>query len=73
MKNMRNRLTAIFRFYRDGFKEMTWGRVLWALILIKLFVLFGVLRLFFFRPYLQGTEEAKQQAVGLELVRRAAP
>ena len=35
----------IFRFYYDGFREMTLGRTLWAIILIKLFILFVVLRL----------------------------
>ena len=38
----------IFRFYYDGFREMTLGRTLWAIILIKLFILFVVLRLLFF-------------------------
>lgn len=68
----RNLLAKIFLFYRDGFREMTWGRVLWALILIKLFVLFGVLRIFFFQPYLRGDDDDKQRAVGTELVRRAS-
>ncbi len=34
--------------YVDGFKSMTVGRKLWALILIKLFIFFAVLKLFFF-------------------------
>lgn len=38
----------IYRFYRDGFREMTVGRSLWALILIKLFIIFFILRIFFF-------------------------
>ena len=38
----------ILRFYIDGFKEMTVGRYLWALILVKLFILFFVFKLFFF-------------------------
>jgi hypothetical protein len=40
-------------FYVDGFKSMTLGRTLWAIILIKLFILFFVLKLFFFPNYLQ--------------------
>lgn len=43
----------IFRFYRDGFRSMTWGRNLWGIILIKLFILFVVLRLFFFPDLLK--------------------
>ncbi|MEW6428115.1 MAG: DUF4492 domain-containing protein [Thermodesulfobacteriota bacterium] len=33
--------------YLDGFREMRLGRVLWLIILIKLLVLFGVVRPFF--------------------------
>ncbi len=39
-------LAAVWRFYRDGFRSMTWGRTLWLLVLLKLFVIFFVLRLF---------------------------
>lgn len=37
---IKKNLIRVFYFYRDGFREMTWGRVLWAIILIKLFVMF---------------------------------
>ena len=32
-------LLRIGRFYRDGFRQMTWGRTLWVIILVKLFVM----------------------------------
>ena len=32
---------------------MTWGRKLWGIILIKLFIMFAILRLFFFPDILQ--------------------
>jgi hypothetical protein len=38
----------ILQFYLEGFKGMTLGRTLWAIILIKLFIIFFVLKLFFF-------------------------
>lgn len=38
----------IWTFYLDGFKSMTVGKSLWILILIKIFVIFAVLKLFFF-------------------------
>ena len=41
-------LRKVIRFYVEGFREMTVGRTLWAIILIKLFILFVVLRLLFF-------------------------
>ena len=46
-------MKKILRFYIDGFKGMTLGRTLWAIILIKLFVLFVVLKLFFFPDILK--------------------
>lgn len=38
----------VYRFYADGFRAMTVGRNLWLLIIIKLFILFFVFKLFFF-------------------------
>ena len=43
-----NILYKAYRLYADGFRQMRLGRVLWLVILIKLFVIFFVLRLFFF-------------------------
>jgi len=54
----------IFRFYRDGFSSMTVGRSLWLLILIKLFIIFFILKIFFFpdilsRDYNNDAERAE--------------
>lgn len=64
---------AVWRFYRDGFRSMTWGRVLWVIILLKLFVLFFVLRLFFFPDFLSdaASEEGEEGYVSRELIERA--
>lgn len=43
----------IVSFYVEGFRSMTWGRKLWGIILIKLFIMFAILRLFFFPDLLQ--------------------
>ena len=53
-------LRNVIRFYIDGFREMTLGRTLWAIILIKLFVLFAVLKLFFFPDLLAGKSDDEQ-------------
>lgn len=42
----------IVSFYVDGFRRMKLGRSLWVIILIKLLIMFGVLKLFFFPDYL---------------------
>lgn len=57
----------ILRFYIEGFKQMTWGRTLWIIIAIKLFVMFAILRVFFFQPTIQGTADEKQHQVGSNL------
>ena len=56
----------IFTFYYDGFRRMTWGRKLWGIILIKLFIMFAILRLFFFPDFLKrdfNTEEERASHV----------
>ncbi len=64
MKN--NIFKRIFLFYYEGFKNMTLGKKLWALILIKLFIMFVILKLFFFKNFLNekfDTEEEKSEYV----------
>ena len=65
---MKRVLVSIFRFYADGFRQMTWGRQLWWLILLKAIILFVVLRIFFFRPILAGkSEQEKIEHVSMQL------
>jgi hypothetical protein len=47
-------IQRIIQFYLDGFRAMTLGKTLWMVILIKLFVMFAVLKFFFFSDYLQS-------------------
>lgn len=61
------------RFYMDGFRSMTLGRTLWCIILIKLFIMFAVLKVFFFPSYLKGEAEEKENHVSTELTERIAP
>jgi uncharacterized membrane protein len=65
---MINTFRSIWKFYADGFRNMTWGRPLWGLIFLKIVILFFILRLFFFQPALSGkTEEQKIDHVGNQL------
>lgn len=65
-------LQKIVKFYCEGFRSMTLGRTLWMIILIKLFIMFFILKLFFFPSFLGGkSAEEKQQYVGNELIERA--
>ena len=44
----------IVKFYLDGFRNMTVGKTLWIIILIKLFILFAILKVFFFPDFLKS-------------------
>lgn len=71
MGKIANAASSVWRFYRDSFREMTWGRPLVWLILLKLFILFAVLRVFFFKPEFAGmTEQQKSEAVGERLIQK---
>ncbi len=56
-----NIFSRIFYFYYDGFKSMTLGRTLWAIIIIKLFVMFAVLKIFFFPNFLKSNFETDEE------------
>ena len=53
MNNRAGFLYRVFDLYYDGFRHMTLGRTLWAVIIIKLIVIFLVLKIFFFPNYLK--------------------
>ncbi|NOR23702.1 MAG: DUF4492 domain-containing protein [Desulforhopalus sp.] len=54
-------LLKVYRFYLDGFRRMTIGKTLWKIIFIKLFVMFAVLKLFFFPDFLQTNFSTDEQ------------
>ena len=65
MKTFRQSVTAVWHFYRDSFRNMTWGRPLVWLILLKVFILFAILRVFFFKPAMAGlSDEERSRIVG---------
>ena len=67
-----NIIYKIFHLYYDGFRSMKLGRTLWAIILIKLFVIFVVLKLFFFPNFLkQHANGNEADFVATELTDRA--
>ncbi len=71
----KHRINAMFRkliaFYRDGFKNMTVGKTLWIIVAIKLFIMFAILKTFFFPNFLKtnfATDEDRANHVRKELV-----
>lgn len=69
---MKHLFLNIWQFYRDGFRGMKLGRTLWLIILIKLFILFFILRLFFFPDFLNQVTESGEKGgyVSHELIER---
>lgn len=64
-------ITRIWRFYRDGFREMTTGKSLWVLIIIKLVLIFVVMKLLFFPNLLNrdyDNDDSRADAVRTSLL-----
>ncbi len=59
---MKGRLVSVVDFYSEGFANMSnWAKTLWIIILIKLFVMFFILKLFFFRDTLKNNFDNDEQ------------
>ncbi len=54
----------IYTIYRDGFRKMRVGKKLWAIIFIKLFIMFAVLKAFFFPNYLNTNFNTDSERAG---------
>jgi hypothetical protein len=63
-----------FTMFRDGFKSMTLlGKTLWVLVIIKLIIMFLILRPFFFPDFLSSKfddPQSKSEYVSDELIKR---
>ncbi len=73
MANIGNKIRSIVDFYVDGFKNMTVGKKLWAIIFIKVIILFFVFKLFFFPDLLKenyDNDDDRARAVATELTSR---
>lgn len=62
----------VFDLYYDGFRNMKLGRTLWAIILIKLVVIFVILKLFFFPNFIKQHAEKGEESefVASEILKR---
>ena len=61
----------IWDLYYDGFKNMTVGKSLWILIIVKLFIFFVIIKWLFFPNILKenyDTDEERADAVRKELI-----
>jgi len=69
---MKETFLRIWNFYIEGFRGMTLGRTLWFIILLKLFIMFFVLKIFFFPNFLSSRPDgmSKEEFVAGELIER---
>ena len=68
-----NLIIKAFNFYLEGFRNMKLGKTLWIIILVTLFIIFGILKVFFFKDFLsENTADDKEipAYVGEELIIR---
>ena len=70
--NKKGWLYSVYSLYRDGFRQMTLGRTLWTIILIKLFIIFAILKVFFFPNYISTHADEGQESefVATEILKR---
>jgi hypothetical protein len=62
MNSLISKATRLFSFYYEGFRNMSWwGRRIWVIILIKLFVIFIILKIFFFKDFLGEKNDNDRQ------------
>ena len=66
-------LYKVYDLYYDGFRSMKLGRTLWTIILIKLFIIFIVLKLLFFPNFLKEHAQKGEEPdfVATEMIDRA--
>jgi hypothetical protein len=55
-------LYRVYDLYYDGFRQMCLGRTLWTIIAIKLFIIFAILKVFFFPNYIKEHANKGQEA-----------
>lgn len=62
-----------FHLYYDGFRNMTLGKTLWTIIIIKLFIMFAILKVFFFPDFLKHNSQEGREAdfVSTEIINRS--
>jgi len=52
----------VYDLYVDGFRHMTIGRTLWTIIIIKLVIIFAILKVFFFPDFIKQHADEGQEA-----------
>lgn len=62
MKYLIHHIIRVYYFYYDGFRTLSWwGRKMWIILIIKLFIIFAILKVFFFPDFLNKKFSSEQE------------
>ena len=62
MKRILSPLKILFGFYYEGFRNLSgWGRRVWIILIIKIFIMFAILKIFFFPDFLKTKYDNDRQ------------
>ncbi|QUB68870.1 DUF4492 domain-containing protein [Prevotella melaninogenica] len=64
--NKNNFFYRAFDLYYDGVRHMTLGKTLWTVIIVKLAIMFLVLKIFFFPNFLKANAEKGKEGDFIE-------
>ncbi|MBW4897839.1 DUF4492 domain-containing protein [Prevotella denticola] len=64
--NKKGFIYRVFDLYYDGFRHMTLGKTLWTVIIVKLIIIFLVLKVFFFPNFLKQKEKPGREVDFIE-------
>ena len=72
---LKNIIYKIWDLYYDGFKNMRLGKTLWMIIIVKLIIIFVVLKIFFFNDFLseRAPKGNKAEYVSTQIINRVKP
>ncbi len=55
-------IKRVWDFYAEGFMNLSWwGRRVWIIIIIKLFIIFAILKVFFFPDFLKSKFSSERE------------
>lgn len=52
----------VYSLYADGFRNMNIGKTLWKVIIIKLIIIFAILKIFFFPDFIGSHSDKGSEA-----------
>lgn len=73
LSKIKGGLYTVWRFYYEGFRDMTVGKTLWLIIFAKILIFFVIIKFLFFPDILKrdyDTDEERAEHVRMELTSR---